>query len=447
LIVLIARALRASLLLLSFLLLSAATFAPSAASAAGPPSSSAEGIYAAAPPRLLQIRTLLADAGRQTSIGSGFLVSADGLAVTNYHVISQAALEPKTYRLEYRGADGSHGNLSLIGVDVPNDLAIVQLDRRDAPFFTFNKAAMDGAMPKGERLYSMGNPLDLGFTIVEGTYNGLVEHSYNERVHFTGALNPGMSGGPAVTADGRVVGVNVATRRGGQLVSFLVPARFAEALLERVRGRSAAPSELRGEVGRQLAAWQASLYRSFADRGFRSATLGPYRAPETLASWFNCWAQTNADATPKPRASINSTTCTSDTGLYVASDLTTGSIQINHSYVKTIDLNQFQLASLLTNLSQPRVVGGGPFRKWYTPERCHEDFVAAAVTSSHPPFRAIWCAQAYREFDGLYNVVMVAVSQDDGREALVSRLNLPAIGYEDAIALGKRFLESVQVTR
>ena len=109
--------------------------------------------------------------------------------------------------------------------------------------------------------------------------------------------------------------------------------------------------------------------------------------------------------------------------------------------------SSFQLASLLTNLSQPRVVGGGPFRKWYTPERCHEDFVSAAVTPAHPPLRAIWCAQAYREFDGLYNVVLVAVSQDDGREALVSRLNMPAIGYEDAIALGKRFLEAVQVTR
>ena len=43
-------------------------------------------------------------------------------------------------------------------------------------------------------------------------YNGLVERSYNERIHFTGALNPGMSGGPAVTADGRVVGINVSKR-------------------------------------------------------------------------------------------------------------------------------------------------------------------------------------------------------------------------------------------
>lgn len=407
----------------------------------------AEGIYAAAPPRLLQIRTLVADAGQQTSIGSGFLVSADGLAITNYHVISQAVLEPKTYRLEYAAADGSRGELSVVGVDLPNDLAIVRLAKQDAPFFTFDKAALEGTPSKGERLYSMGNPLDLGFTIIEGTYNGLVDRTYSERVHFSGALNPGMSGGPTVSAEGQVVGVNVATRRGGQLLSFLVPARFAAALLQRVREQKTTP-DLRAEVGRQLAAWQSALYRSFAEKGFRSTALGPYQAPETVASWFNCWANTNAGATPKPRASINSINCKADTGVYVASDLTTGAIQIDHSYVKAVDLNQFQLATLLTQMSQPRLVGGGPFRKWYTPQRCHEDFVGTAATSElRPPLRVIWCAQAYREFEGLYDVALIAVTQDQGSAALVSRLSLQAVGYDDAVALGKRFLQSVQSSK
>ncbi len=362
-----------------------------AAQAAQSDSSAAEAIYAAAPPRLLQIRTLVADAGRQTSTGSGFLVTADGLAITNYHVVAQVALEPKTYRLEYAAADGSHGEVTLLGVDLPNDLAIVRLDKHDAPFFAFDERAMAGELPKGERLYSMGNPLDLGFTIVEGTFNGLVEHSYSERIHFTGALNPGMSGGPTVTPEGRVVGINVATRRGGQLVSFLVPARFAAALLQRVREHATA---------RDL----------------------------------------HAD-------SINSTNCTSDTGLFVAADLNIGAIQINHSYAKAIDLNQFQFATVVTQLSQPRLVGGGPFRKWYTPERCHEGFVSAAAAPDHPPLRVTWCARAYREFDGLYDVVLIAVTQDHGSEALVSRLSLQAVGYDDAIALGGRFLEAVQVSK
>ncbi len=410
------------------------------------PDTSAEAIYAAAPPRLLQIRTLVADAGRQTSIGSGFLVSPDGLAITNYHVVAQAAFEPKTYRLEYTAADGSRGDVTLLAVDLANDIAVVRVDKRDAPFFTFGKAAITGGLSKGERLYSMGNPLDLGFTIIEGTYNGLVERSYNERIHLSGALNSGMSGGPTVNADGQVVGINVATRRGGQLISFLVPARFAAALLQRAREHETAPN-LRAEIARQLTAWQSRLYKSFGEAGFRSTALGPYRAPEPIAQWFDCWSQTNADATPKPRASINSTSCSSDTSLFVATDLKTGAIQLSHSFVRTIDLNQFQLATVLTQLSQPRLVGGGPFRKWYTPERCHEDFVSTAPAPERLPLWVIWCAQAYREFEGLYDVALIAITQDQGSEALVSRLSLQAVGYDDAMALGKRFLASLWASR
>ena len=412
-------------------------------------SSAAETIYASAPPRLLQIRTVVVDAGRQVSNGSGFLVTADGLAITNYHVVAQVALEPKTYRLEYVAADGSQGAATLLDVDLPDDLAIIRIDKHDASFFTFDDRAMAGDLPKGERLYSMGNPLDLGFTIVEGTYNGLVEHSYNERLHFTGALNPGMSGGPAVTAEGRVVGINVATRRGGQLISFLVPGRFAAALLERARVQSttAAPPDLHDAVARQLTDWRAALYKALEKDGFRATALGPYRAPETQAQWFNCWASTNAGAIPAPRASINSTSCTSDTGLFVAADLNTGTVQITHSFAKTIDLNQFQFATVLTQLSQPRLVGGGPFRKWYSRERCQEDFVSLATTSDHPPLRVIWCAQAYREFEGLYDVALVAVTQDHNDEALVSRLSMQAVGYDDAVTLGRRFLEGLQVSK
>lgn len=409
--------------------------------------SGAEGVYASAPPRLLQIRTLVADAGRQTSTGSGFLVSPDGLAITNYHVVSDVALEPRTYRLEYTAADGSHGDVSLLAVDLANDLALIRVDKHEAPFFSFDKAALDGTLQKGERVYSLGNPLDLGFTIIEGTYNGLVEHSYNEHIHFTGALNPGMSGGPAVNAQGQVVGINVATRRGGQLISFLVPARFAAALLERSRQQRPDPSDLRKDVTAQLAAWRSALYASLAAQGFRAASLGPYQAPETQAPWFECWSQTNASASPKPRASINSTTCTADANVFIASDLNTGAVQISNSYAKSIDLNDFQFATVLTQLAQPRQTTGGSFRKWYTPQRCLEDFVGATPPSAHPPLHVTWCAQGYREFAGLYDVVLVAVTQDQGNEALVSRLSLQAIAYEDAMRLGQTFLQGLQVVR
>jgi serine protease Do len=425
----------------------AETAAPAAgAGAAASLSSTAERLFAAARPKLLQIRTLLTATGRQSSLGSGFLVGEDGLAITNYHVVSQSALEPGTYRLEYVAVDGGRGEVKLLAIDLPNDLALVRIDKSGGPYFTLDDAAA-GGLAKGERLYSMGNPLDLGFTIVEGTYNGLVERSYNERIHFTGAINPGMSGGPAVTAEGRVAGINVARQVGGELVSFLVPARFAQALLERARGAEPLqPKGFRAEIGLQLAQWQARLYESFAERGFRPVGFGPYQAPESAAPWFTCWAQTNAGQVPKPRASVDTTNCNSDTRLFIASDLNTGLIHLAHSYVRAVDLNQFQFAAFLSQQSRPSAIGGFA-RKWLTQQRCHEDFVIAAPQGEHPALRAVWCARAYRDFAGLYDVSVTAITEDRGSEALVSRLSLQAVGYDDAVKLTRRFLEDLQWTR
>ena len=404
-------------------------------------SAAAEGIYAAARPGLLQIRTLVEAAGRQSSIGSGFLVSSDGLAVTNYHVVSQYVLEPKTYRLEFARPDGTQGKLRLLAIDVSNDLAIVQLDGSDLPHLQFDADALADKSPRGERLYAMGNPLDLGFTIVEGTYNGLVEKSYNQRVHFTGAINPGMSGGPAVTQAGKVVGINVAKRLDGELVSFLVPAGKAAALLARV-GKEP-PLDLahaREEIDRQLLAWQADFYHAIGEQGFRGMALGPYQASESAAPWFNCWARTNADQTPKPRAQLDSTSCSSQSSLFIAEDMDTGRAELSHAWVRSGDLNAFQFAAFVSQYYG----SAGMIRSWskkrLTQPECHEDFVERGEGATAPVLRMVWCARAYRDFAGLYDVAVTTVTQDRENEALVSRLAMQGVSYDNALTLSQRFL-------
>jgi hypothetical protein len=359
-------------------------------------------------------------------------------------VVSQYVLDPGTYRLEYASPDGSSGKLRVHAIDVANDLAVLQLDRAGLPHFEFDPRAVDGTLPKGERLFAMGNPLDLGFTIVEGTYNGLVDKSYNERIHFSGALNPGMSGGPTVTDSDRVAGVNVAKQVGGDLVSFLVPARHAVALLERARrGGPTTPDNARADITRQLVAWQGGLYAAVTAAGVRGTTLGPYRAPESNAPFFSCWSRTNADATPKPRALVNETSCSTQTSLFVANDLATGQIDYSHAYVRSLDLNPFQFASFLSLQYQS---GAAPAygRKRVAAQKCSEDFVATVADHSRPLLRVIWCARAYRDFDGLYDVAVTAVTQDRDREALVSRLSMRGASYESAQALARRFLDGIE---
>lgn len=404
-------------------------------------SSSSERIFANARPRLLQVRTLLKSADQQSSLGSAFLVAADGLAITNYHVVSQYALEPDTYRMEYLGADGSHGGLQLLAVDVADDLAVVRLDHQTPDFFSFDATALADQLPRGEKFYALGNPLDLGFTIVDGTYNGQVQRSYQPRIHFTGALNPGMSGGPALTEAGEVVGVNVSRQIGSELVSFLVPARFAAALLTKAQAlkETPAPTSFRAEIGRQLVAWQDGLYQAVIAAGFKPVETGPYAAPESAAPWFTCWARTNREAVPKPLADDDMTQCATNSALFVANDLTLGSIYLLHSHISSTELNPFRFAAFVGQNSVP-VIGGNYSRKSYTRQQCREDFIEADPLGTHPPLRAVWCSRAYREFDGLYDVSLQLMTEDRSTETLVAHLFLQGVSYDNAESLGKLFI-------
>ena len=151
--------------------------APTAADAALL-SRDARRIYGLSRDKLVQIRTLLRNANTQASIGSGFFVSADGLIVTNFHVASQLALEPERYRGVYVTMEGQEGEVELLAFDVQRDLAVLRAKGRTAAAPVLNFRPTTDALAQGERIYSLGNPLDIGFAVTEGTYNGLVKRSF-----------------------------------------------------------------------------------------------------------------------------------------------------------------------------------------------------------------------------------------------------------------------------
>ena len=99
----------------------------SAAAAASPaPSLSARKVYEQARSQLVQIRTVLKGRASQTSVGSGFFVSAAGHVVTNFHVVSQAALKPEQHDLVYVTADGREAPVAILQLDVLHDLALLK---------------------------------------------------------------------------------------------------------------------------------------------------------------------------------------------------------------------------------------------------------------------------------------------------------------------------------
>ena len=197
--------------------------------------------------RVVKIQVTESSSGAKASIGSGFHVSDAGHVITNYHVVSDVVADPDRYHVDVMETGGSTVRATVVGIDVVHDLAVLTLQRTGAPFF----AIASDPLEQGTRVYALGHPHDLGLAIVEGTYNGRLEHALYDRIHFTGSLNPGMSGGPAITASGEVMGVNVSTA--GDQVSFLVPADRVERLLARVRAPGyAAPDPLLDAVTAQI---------------------------------------------------------------------------------------------------------------------------------------------------------------------------------------------------
>src|SRR5476649_2447469 len=286
-----------------------------------PPSSAAQQLYSSAKNDILQVRSLLKSGRTQSSVGSGFLIGTSNLVITNYHVVSQFALEPETYVGEWVDTSGQRGNVDLL-----HDLAVVRVSRNGTGFFKLPEPL--AKLTQGQYLYSLGNPLDLGFAISEGAYNGVITRSFYEQLMFTGPINAGMSGGPSVTVNGAVAGVNVSKRLDGELVSFLVPARYAQALLNSVAQQLKPPKDFNAVVAAQLLTRQGAMVDSLLATPLSLKAMGPYRVPVRDSEQMRCWGRSSA--TPDQPFTVDDTDCAMETAIFVSGELQTGQIAIRH---------------------------------------------------------------------------------------------------------------------
>ncbi len=419
---------------------------PPAPTSTAAPSSTAQQLYAAAQQDLLQLRVLLKNGNSQASVGSGFLIGTSNLVVTNYHVVSQIALEPDTYFGEYKDTQGKSGSIELLAVDVLHDLAIVRIARQGTGFFQVPHALNDEPQPalktlsQGEKLYSLGNPLDLGFTISEGTYNGISARGFSDHLMFTGPVNPGMSGGPNVTAEGRVAGVNVAHRRDGELVSFLVPARYVQTLLSSVSSDMTAPSDFKPLIGEQLLQHQSLMVDTLLDKPFSIKQLGPYAVPVRESDQVRCWG--NSDSSAKKAYTVASINCSMESAIFVSGELQTGHVTMRHQYARNRKLNSLQFAQLTSKMFGGQVYSTAK-SETITPAACTESFVAVNAIS----LRALVCAEAYHQFKDLYDFTLIAASTDDSQMSLQSMINIQGVSYANGTRLIEQFIQGIDRRR
>jgi hypothetical protein len=411
-------------------------------SAEPPPSATGQRIYEGARHRLVQVRTLLRGQDSQASVGSGFLVSEDGHLVTNYHVVSDVALQPQRHRLVYSTADGRHGALQLLAVDVVNDLALLRaVDARPLAgrgAFDFRPAERPPA--RGERIFALGNPLDVGFAVVEGAYNGLAERSFTPTVFFGGSLSAGMSGGPALDDQGRVMGVNVATRRDGEQVSFLVPGVAAQALLE--RGRAAAPvaEPLYDEITRQLVAHQQRLVERFVAQPWRSAGHGGYAIPVPQEEFMRCWGSTTPPGSKG--LEFERSDCAMDSRVFVNHVLVTGHLSVRHEAYDGRRLGALRFAQRYSASFQNEPFGGRTTQ--LTAPVCHEGEVARHAPDAagqRLSLRTVMCLRAYRKLPGLYDMSVLVATLDHPTLGAQGRFDARGVGYENALRLAAHYLD------
>jgi serine protease Do len=172
----------------------------------------------------------------QNSLGSGVIVRADGIVITNYHVIKDAE-EVKVIL-----ADGRDLSAEIIVTDERTDLAALKLKLKDKEKVPFVEIRDADELEVGDIVLAFGNPFGIGQTVTMGIVSGLARsqvgiEDFRSLIQTDAAVNPGNSGGPLVTLDGKVVGINTAifSNTGGSIgIGFAIPSNLIVPIISSV---------------------------------------------------------------------------------------------------------------------------------------------------------------------------------------------------------------------
>ncbi len=180
----------------------------------------------------------------QRSLGTGFIIDAQGFALTNYHVVRGA------HQILVQLEDGREIPAEPVGADPGIDVALLHIeDTNLSPAVLGNSDNLE----VGEWIVAIGNPFGLSHTVTAGIVSakgrdyqdlGIRQRGYQDFIQTDASINPGNSGGPLVNVAGEVIGMNTAVSAAGQGLGFAVPVNMIKAILPQLK-----------RTGRVIPAW------------------------------------------------------------------------------------------------------------------------------------------------------------------------------------------------
>jgi len=206
---------------------------------------------------------------QENSLGSGVIVSEQGLILTNNHVIAAAD------EIEVALADGRKMSAKVVGTDPDTDLALIKISGNHLPAITF---ASSDRLSIGDVVLAIGNPFGVGQTVTQGIVSALGRNHlginiFENFIQTDASINPGNSGGALIDTAGNLVGINSAiySRNGGSMgIGFAIPAILARQVMEQIVTHG---SVTRGWIGIEAQDITTELAESFKLKELQGALI------------------------------------------------------------------------------------------------------------------------------------------------------------------------------
>ncbi len=388
--------------------------------------------------------TSLSSEIEKKSYGTSFVVNKNGLLATNYHVVSDVLLSPEKNKLFIEYNDEKI-EAAVVAIDITNDLALIHVDK------TFElPLKLETTLPsQGSKIYALGYPRDMGFSISEGLSNQIETTFPYQLFYLSIPLNSGMSGGPVVNEEGNVVAVNDCTMPNAENIGFSIPALQLENLIQSTKEpyKVFTQNDLNSIISRQLTNTQDLITLRTKPAVKQRLKLGN-KSILQLSPDLDCWSAQDSDG--DSTYVLHGKYCWFKGRTYLTEGIYPGSFEVSYELIMNSTNNSYQFTKLLNSrYNHSDYIKPNPFISLFSAQKpsllsqpiCTADKI---LNSKKTPFIVNICMRGYITLENLYDIDFKAVSHRNDKDALIVRSSLRGFTKQNGWKIIKQLLETTE---